>query len=89
MTESLDPSHVLAALLVTASDPAAVLPLDLPCEPLALLVDLHQYVLAAMLDDPYICELMTQALKEARVNLKAGCGGIVLKSKIVPSNRPE
>jgi len=52
MTESLDPSHVLAALLVTASNPAAVLPLDLPCEPLALLVDLHQYALAAMLDDP-------------------------------------
>jgi hypothetical protein len=37
---------------------------------------------AAVLDDPYIRKLMTQALKEAGANLKAGRGQIVLKSKI-------
>jgi hypothetical protein len=39
---------------------------------------------AALLDDPYIRGLMAQALKVARVNLKSGRGGIVIK---VPPNR--
>jgi len=37
---------------------------------------------AAILDDPYIHGLMTQALKVAGVSLTAGSGEIVLKSKI-------
>jgi hypothetical protein len=37
---------------------------------------------AAVLDDPYIRALMAQAVKAACVNLKAGRGGIVLKSTI-------
>jgi hypothetical protein len=37
---------------------------------------------AAMLDDPYICGLMAQALKDAGADLKAGRGCVVLKTKI-------
>ena len=35
-----------------------------------------------ILDDPYICGLMMQALKAARADLKTGRGEIVLKSKM-------
>jgi len=37
---------------------------------------------AAILDDPYIRKLMAQAVKEAGVNLKAGRGDVVLKSRL-------
>jgi hypothetical protein len=43
---------------------------------------------AAILDDPYIRGLMTQAVKEAGVDLKKGRGEIVLRSKIGGSARP-
>jgi hypothetical protein len=37
---------------------------------------------AAILDDPYIRGLMTQALKVANADLKSGRGQVVLKSKV-------
>ena len=37
---------------------------------------------AAMLDDPYIRKLMTQAVKVAAADLQTGRGSVVLKSKI-------
>jgi hypothetical protein len=37
---------------------------------------------AVILDDPYIRGLMSQALKIAGANLKAGSGHVVMKSKI-------
>lgn len=37
---------------------------------------------AAILDDPYIRGLMSQALKVAGANLKTGTGQVVLKSKL-------
>jgi len=37
---------------------------------------------AAILDDPYIRGLMTQALRVAGANLKSGVGQIVFKSRI-------
>lgn len=42
---------------------------------------------AALLDDPYIRGLMTQALKMAGVDLKAGSGRVVLKSTLATSLR--
>jgi hypothetical protein len=46
---------------------------------------------AAVLDDPYVRRLMTQALRMAGANLKAGRGLVVMKSRVgVPgtSKRP-
>ena len=37
---------------------------------------------AAILDDPYICGLMAQAVKLARADLTVGTGEVILKSKI-------
>lgn len=37
---------------------------------------------ATIFDDPYICKLMAQALKEAGADLKKGRGRVVLKSKL-------
>ena len=37
---------------------------------------------AAMLDDPYIKQLMAQAVKIAEADLKSGPGQIILKSKL-------
>lgn len=39
---------------------------------------------AAVLDDPYVRGLMTQALKVAGADLKAGPGNLVIKSRIAP-----
>ena len=46
---------------------------------LVLSIRLNERV--AVLDDPYIKALMTQALKVAGANLKSGNGRVVLKSK--------
>lgn len=37
---------------------------------------------AAVLDDPYVRRLMTQALKAAGANLKTGSGQLVVKSRL-------
>jgi hypothetical protein len=44
---------------------------------------------AAIFDDPYILELMAQALKVADADLKSGNGGVVIKSKVATTeNKP-
>src|SRR5215813_148294 len=51
MSDPLASCRALAATLINAADPALILPDQLPCPPLDLLVVLHEQVLRTMLSD--------------------------------------
>jgi CHAT domain-containing protein len=51
MSDPPEPCYTLAAVLAGAEDPRALLPDELPCTPLELLIALHQEVTQTMLSD--------------------------------------